>query len=277
MWLPSRAMEHTNLGRTGLVVSRLCLGTMTFGFQCDERHVVRHPRRRLRAGHHLHRHRRRVPARRVVPHDRRAPRTSSGGGCEGKRDDVVLATKCHYPTSRRPWDQGNSRQHITSADRSQPATAAHRPRRPLPAARLGPEHADRRDASRPRRPRARGQGPLRRRARTSSPTSWPARSAAARCSAPLGSTACSPATTCCSARSSASCCRCAPRKGIGVIPYNPLAGGLLTGKHQRGGAPDGRHPLHARHRGGPLPGPLLARPGVRHRGARCGRSPPRPA
>ena len=29
-------MEHTRLGRTGLKVSRLCLGTMTFGYQCDE-------------------------------------------------------------------------------------------------------------------------------------------------------------------------------------------------------------------------------------------------
>ena len=26
-------------------------------------------------------------------------------------------------------------------------------------------------------------------------------------------------------------------EGVGVIPYNPLAGGLLTGKHARGGAP----------------------------------------
>ena len=29
-------MEHARLGRTGLEVSRICLGTMTFGFQCDE-------------------------------------------------------------------------------------------------------------------------------------------------------------------------------------------------------------------------------------------------
>ena len=29
-------MQHTRLGRTGLTVSRLCLGTMTFGVQCDE-------------------------------------------------------------------------------------------------------------------------------------------------------------------------------------------------------------------------------------------------
>jgi aryl-alcohol dehydrogenase (NADP+) len=30
-------MEYTRLGRTGLKVSRLCLGTMTFGLQCDEK------------------------------------------------------------------------------------------------------------------------------------------------------------------------------------------------------------------------------------------------
>jgi 1-deoxyxylulose-5-phosphate synthase len=29
-------MEHARLGRTGLQVSRLCLGTMTFGLQRDE-------------------------------------------------------------------------------------------------------------------------------------------------------------------------------------------------------------------------------------------------
>ena len=29
-------MDHVRFGRTGLRVSRLCLGTMTFGFQCDD-------------------------------------------------------------------------------------------------------------------------------------------------------------------------------------------------------------------------------------------------
>ena len=29
-------MRHVRLGRTGLSVSRLCLGPMTFGRQCDE-------------------------------------------------------------------------------------------------------------------------------------------------------------------------------------------------------------------------------------------------
>src|ERR1700716_126715 len=34
--LLSGSMRHVRLGRTGLRVSRLCLGTMTFGLQCDE-------------------------------------------------------------------------------------------------------------------------------------------------------------------------------------------------------------------------------------------------
>jgi 1-deoxyxylulose-5-phosphate synthase len=29
-------MDQIQFGRTGLRVSRLCLGTMTFGFQCDD-------------------------------------------------------------------------------------------------------------------------------------------------------------------------------------------------------------------------------------------------
>jgi aryl-alcohol dehydrogenase-like predicted oxidoreductase len=32
-------------------------------------------------------------------------------------------------------------------------------------------------------------------------------------------------------------------EGIGVIPYNPIAGGLLTGKHKRGTVPEGRFTL----------------------------------
>ena len=31
-------MEYTHLGRTGLTVSRLCLGTMNFGPETDEAH-----------------------------------------------------------------------------------------------------------------------------------------------------------------------------------------------------------------------------------------------
>ena len=54
-------------------------------------------------------------------------------------------------------------------------------------------------------------------------------------------------------------------EGIGVIPYNPLAGGLLSGKHRREAGPTaGTRFTHAT-AGPTLPGPLLARARVRHR------------
>src|SRR5262245_38334646 len=34
---PETAMKFRRMGRTGLKVSEICLGTMTFGNQCDER------------------------------------------------------------------------------------------------------------------------------------------------------------------------------------------------------------------------------------------------
>ena len=57
-------------------------------------------------------------------------------------------------------------------------------------------------------------------------------------------------------------------EGIGVIPYNPLAGGLLSGKHRPGAPGDGTR-FTLGNAGRIYRGPLLARPGVRH-----GRGPP---
>ena len=37
-------------------------------------------------------------------------------------------------------------------------------------------------------------------------------------------------------------------EGIGVIPYNPIAGGLLSGKHNPQAGPDGGDAVHAGHR-----------------------------
>lgn len=34
-------MEYTHLGRTGLLVRKLCLGTMAFGNNCDEKEACR--------------------------------------------------------------------------------------------------------------------------------------------------------------------------------------------------------------------------------------------
>jgi aryl-alcohol dehydrogenase (NADP+) len=35
-----------------------------------------------------------------------------GRWMQGRRDDVIVATKCFFPTGKRPWEQGNSRHNI---------------------------------------------------------------------------------------------------------------------------------------------------------------------
>ncbi len=109
-------MERRRMGRYGLEVQSLCLGTMTFGLQVDE------------------------PASQAILDkafdlDLRFLDTADaypmGGGREqtgeteaiigrwmkarGNRQDIVLATKCFAPTRRGPNAWGLSRQHIMEA------------------------------------------------------------------------------------------------------------------------------------------------------------------
>ena len=107
-------MRYTRLGRTGLQVSRLCLGTMTFGLQCDEAASRAILDRALAGGITF------IDTADVYPLGgtmRTVGRTEEivGRWLEGKRHDVILATKCFGATGPRPWDQGLSRKHILDA------------------------------------------------------------------------------------------------------------------------------------------------------------------
>jgi aryl-alcohol dehydrogenase-like predicted oxidoreductase len=107
-------MRHTRLGRTGLSVSRLCLGTMTFGLQCDEV-ASRAILDRAAAGGITF-----LDTADVYPLGgglETVGRTEEilGRWLEGRRHDVVVATKCVGATSARPWDRGASRKHILDA------------------------------------------------------------------------------------------------------------------------------------------------------------------
>jgi aryl-alcohol dehydrogenase-like predicted oxidoreductase len=107
-------MQHVRLGRTGLWVSRLCLGTMTFGVQCDEAASGAILDRAAAGGITF------LDTADVYP---------LGGGLDtvgrteeilgrwlaGRRQDFVIATKCYGATSARPWDRGNSRKHVLDA------------------------------------------------------------------------------------------------------------------------------------------------------------------
>ena len=107
-------MRHVRLGRTGLPVSRLCLGTMTFGLQCDEPTSVAILDRAAAAGITF------LDTSDVYPQGggtRDAGRTEEilGRWLEGRRQDFVVATKCYGAMSARPWDRGLSRKHILDA------------------------------------------------------------------------------------------------------------------------------------------------------------------
>jgi len=107
-------MEHTRLGRTGLQVSRLCLGTMTFGLQRDELAAVAILDRAAEGGIDF------IDTSDAYPlggdlSTRGVTEEILGRWLRGTRDRFILATKCFAPTGPSPFDAGNSRKHILAA------------------------------------------------------------------------------------------------------------------------------------------------------------------
>jgi len=109
-------METRRLGKTGLRVPVLCLGTMTFGLQCDRDTSFAILDRGLEGGLDF------LDSADVYP---------LGGGLDtvgrteqilgewmherGNRERIVLATKCCGPMGKGPNEHGLSRQHIVAA------------------------------------------------------------------------------------------------------------------------------------------------------------------
>lgn len=107
-------MQHVRLGRTGLAVSRLCLGTMTFGLQCDEETSGTILDRAAEGGITF------LDAADVYPlggSGETVGRTEEilGRWLKGRRDRFVVATKAFGRTGPSRWDQGNSRKHLLDA------------------------------------------------------------------------------------------------------------------------------------------------------------------
>jgi aryl-alcohol dehydrogenase-like predicted oxidoreductase len=107
-------MKMKKLGRTGLKVSELCLGTMTFGHQADEKTSFAIMQKAADAGVTF------IDAADVYPvppTNETAGRTEEfiGEWLEGKRDKFVLATKCRMRVGPGPNDEGLSRKHILKA------------------------------------------------------------------------------------------------------------------------------------------------------------------
>ncbi|MCG0239472.1 MAG: aldo/keto reductase [Firmicutes bacterium] len=100
-------MEYRRLGRSGLKVSAITLGTMTFGEKVPESEAVRIIHYALDAGVNV-----------IDTADIYAGGESErivGKALAGRRHQVVLATKVYMPTGPGPNDRGLSRYHIMRA------------------------------------------------------------------------------------------------------------------------------------------------------------------
>src|ERR1700739_2963895 len=104
-------MQHISLGRPGWRVSRLCLGTMTFGLQCDEArsHAILDT---AAAGGIDFLDTADVYALGGGPSTAGRTEEIVGAWLKGKRHQFIVATKCVGQMGPKPWDQGMSRKHI---------------------------------------------------------------------------------------------------------------------------------------------------------------------
>ena len=228
-------MRHVRLGRTGLPVSRLCLGTMTFGLQCDEPASAAIMDRAAAGG---------------ITFFDTADVYPVGGGPDTvgrteeivgrwlapRRHDVVIATKCSGAMSARPWDRGTSRKHILDAIEGS-------------LRRLRTDYVDlyqlhHPDPSTPIDETLRALDDVVRagKARYVGCSNFPAYKVARALGRSEVLGVCrfdsvQPRYNLLFRQIERELLPLCVEEGIGVIPYNPIAGGLLSGKHRREAGP----------------------------------------
>ncbi|MBV9511144.1 MAG: aldo/keto reductase [Caulobacteraceae bacterium] len=235
-------MQHVTFGRSGLSVSRLCLGTMTFGLQCDEAQSFAIMDAAAEGGVDF------FDTADVYPlggDGKTVGRTEEivGRWLKGKREGFILATKCVGRMGPKPWNQGMSRKHILEA-----VEASLR--------RLQTDYIDlyQLHGYDPTTPidetlEALDQIVRAGKVRYVGVSNWPAYKLARA----IGRAEVKSLTRVASVQPRYNLLfrtferdllpLCA-EEGVAVIPYNPLAGGLLTGKHKSDApAPDGRFTL----------------------------------
>ncbi len=230
-------MRYTRFGRTGLQVPRLTLGTMTFGGQCDRDASFAIMDAAAEAGITFFDTADMYP---VTTHPKGAGDTERliGEWLRGRRADVLVASKCFFPSGHRPWEGGNSRHNIM---RSIDATLQ----------RLGTDYVDLYqvhswDAATPIDETLRALDDIVRVGKAryvgcSNVAAYQLARSLGR-SEVLGSVrfdSVQPRYNLLFREFERELFPLCEEEGIAVIPYNPLAGGLLTAKHMPGSAADG--------------------------------------
>ena len=107
-------MQYRKFGNTGLTVSRLTLGTMTFGLQTEEDVSHQILDKATDAGVNF------IDTADVYPLGSTIEQTGRteeivGRWLKGRRDRFIVATKAYNKVGRSPWDQGSSRKHLLDA------------------------------------------------------------------------------------------------------------------------------------------------------------------
>jgi aryl-alcohol dehydrogenase-like predicted oxidoreductase len=100
-------MEYRNLGRSGLKVSEVCLGTMTFGRTTDQSEAQRMVNLAFERGVNFFDT--------ADGYSNGESEIMLGKALKGKRRDAVVATKFFNPMGSGPNDSGMSRLHIMNA------------------------------------------------------------------------------------------------------------------------------------------------------------------
>jgi aryl-alcohol dehydrogenase-like predicted oxidoreductase len=102
-------MEQRALGTSGLTVSSLALGTMTFGVETDEAGAVAQLDRFVEAGGTL------IDTADVYGAGRSEEIVGRWLANRGGHDDLVIATKGRFPMGDSPLDRGAGRRHLQRA------------------------------------------------------------------------------------------------------------------------------------------------------------------
>src|SRR5580704_3104528 len=101
-------MQFKKFGQTGLTVSRLCLGTGTFGKQADEAASHRILDKAADAGVNF------IDTANIYPPGAEpgTSETITGRWLSGQRGRFIVGTKASGRMGPNAWDQGNSRKHL---------------------------------------------------------------------------------------------------------------------------------------------------------------------
>ena len=152
-------MDYRPLGRSGLMVSAVGIGTNAFSGRVDQDGVNEILDAAQDVGVTL------LDTADIYGGEPGGSEEMLGHALQGRREEFVVATKFGGDMRGRQR-RGPRRPRLPALRparrRGQPAPAADRPHRPLPAALPRPRHADRGDAGGADRAGARGQGPLHR-------------------------------------------------------------------------------------------------------------------